>query len=183
MKMANIVEAQQRQHKVVEERAKRNHEGQRQAASRGQLPNFAVGNYVMAARVRKRSSTLELVSTWTSTASRILSRAKFKDARVVHFRFYADKDLELTVALKEVFQHAFTQAEVEMAGIVDISEAKRTGFSRRGGLGCIRRGREFVGAACENMGRRPAALKSELKRLRLDRGVRLRLQKFYSMTL
>ena len=30
----------------------------------------------------------------------------------------------MTAALKEVFQHAFTQGEFEMVGIVDISEAK-----------------------------------------------------------
>ena len=29
----------------------------------------------------------------------------------------------MTAALEEVFQHAFTQGEFEMAGIVDISEA------------------------------------------------------------
>ena len=37
-------------------------------------------------------------------------------------RFYADKDLEMTVAKKEVFEHAFTQGEFEMADIIDISE-------------------------------------------------------------
>ena len=35
----------------------------------------------------------------------------------------------MTAALKEVFERAFTQGEFEMAGIVDISEAKdRQGF-------------------------------------------------------
>ena len=43
---------------------------------------------------------------------------------VVCLRFDADKDLEMTAALKEAFQHAFTQGEFEMAGIVDISEAE-----------------------------------------------------------
>ena len=47
-----------------------------------------------------------------------------KDVHVVRFRFYADKDLEMMAALKEVFIHAFTQVEFEMAGIVDISEAE-----------------------------------------------------------
>ena len=43
---------------------------------------------------------------------------------VVRLRFYVDEDLEMTVVLKEVFQHAFTQGKFEMAGIVDISEAE-----------------------------------------------------------
>ena len=64
-----------------------------------------------------------------------------------------DKDLEITAALKEVFQHAFTQAEFQMAGIIDTSEAEdRQGFDVKV---YIRRGREFVGAACDHKGRRP----------------------------
>ena len=43
-----------------------------------------------------------------------------KDGHVVRLRFYADKDMEMTAALKEVFQHAFTQGEFEMNGVVDI---------------------------------------------------------------
>ena len=44
-KVVNVVEAQQQRHKVVEECVKKKRERQRQAASRGQLPNFAVGDY------------------------------------------------------------------------------------------------------------------------------------------
>ena len=61
--MANVVEAQQRLHKVVEKRVKKNRKRQRQAASKGKLPNFAVGNYVIVARVRRPGSTPKLVST------------------------------------------------------------------------------------------------------------------------
>ena len=59
------MEAQQRLHKVVEERVKKNCKRQNQAASRGHLPNFAVGDYVMVARVRLPGSTPKWVSTWT----------------------------------------------------------------------------------------------------------------------
>ena len=66
---------------------KKNREKPRQAASKGQLPNFAVGDYVMLTRVRRPGSTLKLVSTGTGpwhtvTADkvhvydRILPRAK-----------------------------------------------------------------------------------------------------------
>ena len=46
-----------------------------------------------------------------------------EDVHVVYLWLYADKDLEMTAALKEVFYHAFTQDEFETFGIVDISEA------------------------------------------------------------
>ena len=55
--------AKQPLHNVVEDRVKNPRERQRQAASRGQLPNFAVGGCVMVGRVRRLDSTLELVST------------------------------------------------------------------------------------------------------------------------
>ena len=41
---------------------------------------------------------------------------------MLRLRFYADKDLEMTAALKEVFQHA--SRKFEIAGIVNISEAR-----------------------------------------------------------
>ena len=63
-RVANVVEAQQRLHKVVEERVKKNRERQT-PAGREQLPNLAVGDYVMAARVRRPDSTPNLMSTWT----------------------------------------------------------------------------------------------------------------------
>ena len=61
--MANVEKAQQGLHKVVEEKVKNNCERQRQADSRGQLPNFAVGDYVTLARVRWPGSTPKWVST------------------------------------------------------------------------------------------------------------------------
>ena len=59
------MEAQQRLHKVVEESVKKNRKRQRQATSRGPLPNFAVGYYVTVVRVRGPGSIPKLVSTWT----------------------------------------------------------------------------------------------------------------------
>ena len=47
-----------------------------------------------------------------------------EDVHVVRLRFYADKDLETTVGSREVFKHAFTQGEFEMAGMVGILEAE-----------------------------------------------------------
>ena len=59
--MANVVKAQKGLDKVVEERVKENRERQKQAASTRQLPNFAVGDYVMV--VRRSGSKTTLVST------------------------------------------------------------------------------------------------------------------------
>ena len=42
---------------------------------------------------------------------------------LVGLRFYAEKDLEMA-ALREVFQHAITQGEFEMTGIVDITKVE-----------------------------------------------------------
>ena len=50
--------------------------------------------------------------------------SEVKNEHVVCFRLYADKDLDMTVALKEMFQHAFTQDEFVMARIVNISQAE-----------------------------------------------------------
>ena len=99
-------------------------------------------------------------------------------------RFYMDINLEMTAALKVVFQHAFTQGEFEMVGIVDISEAEdEQDFDVKV---------DWVGFDEEESLLEPLAIiwdgalqfvKSELWRLRLDQGVRSRLQKFYGTTL
>ena len=47
-----------------------------------------------------------------------------KDAHVARLRYYADKELEVTADVKEVFQYAFAQGEFEMEAIVDLSEAQ-----------------------------------------------------------
>ena len=44
-------------------------------------------------------------------------------------RFYTDAALAITAEVKEVFQHAFTQGEFEMAAIVDMVNAENgSGF-------------------------------------------------------
>ena len=40
-----------------------------------------------------------------------------------------------------------------------------------------------MGIACNDMGRRPQLVKSELRELRLDRGVRSRLRKLHGTTI
>ena len=98
--VTNVVEAQQRLHKVVEEQVKKNRERQRE-----QLPNCAVGGYVMVARVWRPGSTPTLVIPWTSpwrivTADKIylygvqnIIMGEVNDVYVVCLRFYAYKHL------------------------------------------------------------------------------------------
>ena len=189
-KVVNVVEVQQRLHKVVEEWVKKNRDRQRQAASRGQLPNCAVGDYVMVAWVRRSGSTPNLVSTWTGpwrivTADKVhvygvqnIVTSKVKDVDVVRLRFYADKDLEMTAALKEVFQQAFTQGEFVMARIVDISEAEEgQGFYVKVDWVGLDEGKSSWEPLAIIWDGAPQFVKSELQESRLDRGMRSRLRK------
>ena len=83
-----------------------------------------------------------------------------------------------------MFQHTFTPGEFEIVGIVDISEAENgqgfdvkvdcVGFDERGNSW------EPLATICYDA---PQIVKSKLRKLRLDRGVRSRLQKFYGITL
>ena len=193
-KVANVVEAQQGLYKAVEERAKKNRERQRQAASRGQLPNFAMGDYVMVARARRPGSMPKLVSTWTGpwrivTADKAhvygvqnIVTGEVKEVHVVRLRFYADKDLEMTATLKEVLQHAFIQGEFEMAGIVNISEAEDgQGFDVKVDWVGFDEGESSWEPLANIWDGAPQFVKSELRTLRLDQGMRSRLQRFYGI--
>ena len=163
------MEAQQRLHKVIEERVKKNRERQRQAASRGQLLNLAMGDYVMVARVRRPGSTPKLVTTWTGpwrivTADKVhvydvqsIVTSEVKDVYVVRLRFYADKDLERTAASKEVFYMPSHRACLRWPGSSPFRRprADRVLTSRWIGLDSTRK-RVFVGVACDYMERHPA---------------------------
>ena len=131
-----VVDAQVALHKEVLTKVQANRDRQRTAASKGALPNFAVGDYVLVARVRRSGSTPKLLMTWTGPW-RVVSAEKphvfgvqnivsgdVRDVHVARLRFYADRELAITAELKDVFQHAFTQGEFEMAAIVDMSEAE-----------------------------------------------------------
>ena len=44
-------------------------------------------------------------------------------AHVARLRFYADSQLNVTADVKYVFQHAFNQGQVQMAGVFRVAEA------------------------------------------------------------
>eukprot|EP00903_Cladosiphon_okamuranus_P017345 g15980.t1 len=131
----HIVNAQTALHKEVLDKVESNRAKQRKAASRGQLPNFTVGDYVLVARVRRSGLTPKLASTWTGpwrvvTAQQehvygvqnIIS-GEVRDVHVARMRFYSDSELDITSDLKEVFQHSFNQGEFEMEALINIGES------------------------------------------------------------
>ena len=104
---------------------------QRRVASRGELPDFMVGDYVLAARLGGFGTTPKLVSTWIGpwrivdrVAVENIVNGEVEDAHVARPRYHADNELEVTAELSEVFQYALAQGEFEMEAIVDLSEAQ-----------------------------------------------------------
>eukprot|EP00752_Nemacystus_decipiens_P007839 g7004.t1 len=131
----NIVDAQAKLHKQVATLVEKNRAKQRNAASRGQLPDFAVGDYVMVARVRRAGPTPKLAATWTGPWRVVTAEQKHvygvqniisgevRDVHVARLRFYSDSALEVTSDLKEVFQQTFNQGEFEMEALLNIGQA------------------------------------------------------------
>ena len=107
-----------------------------------------------------------------------------KDEHVVRLRFYADKNMEMTAAVKKVLQHAFSQGESEMAGIVDILEAEdgQGFYVKMGWVGFVGGESSWEPLATTWNGAQQF-VQSELRKLRLDRGARSRLQTFNGITL
>ncbi|CAN0010642.1 unnamed protein product, partial [Choristocarpus tenellus] len=127
-----LSKTQEESHRNVLRRAQQNRAQQRQVASKGQIPNFAVGDFVMVARFRKRGSRPKLVSTWTGLRRVVEAETPHvyqvqniisKDLHEVHvsrLRFYSNKELEVTKELKETFQYMHNQGDLEMSAIVDL---------------------------------------------------------------
>ena len=60
-KVQSVVAAQSQLHKEVLNKVQANHSKQHVAASRGSLPIFCVGDYVLVARVRPGGSTKKIL--------------------------------------------------------------------------------------------------------------------------
>ena len=107
-----------------------------------------------------------------------------RDAHVARLRYYADKELEVTADLKEVFQYAFAQGEFEMEAIVDLSEAQDgDGFVVRVewvGFSKDESSWESLETILEGA---PQFVRSELRKLRLKKQVRARLLAKYGLKL
>lgn len=120
---ASIVEPRQELSKKMAPCVESNRELQRCAARNGQPPNFAFGDYVLAARVMRSGTTSKLGSA-QADPSRIVAAKKqhvyaikgivmgeIQRVHVAHLRLYAEEELEDTAELKEGCQHAFAHGE------------------------------------------------------------------------
>ena len=123
-KVQSLVEAQSE--KEVLDKVQANRDKQREGASRGNMPNFAIGEYVLVdlvARLWRCGSTPKLLMTWTGPWRVVVAQrphvygvqnivsGEVRDVHVARMCFYADAALAITTALK-VFQHAFTQGDL-----------------------------------------------------------------------
>ena len=123
-KVQSVVTTQSQLHKEVLDKVQAIHGKQGVAASRGSLPSFFVGDYVLVARVRRSGSAPKLLMTWTGRWRVVVAQrphvygvqsfvsGEVRDIHIARMRFYADAALGVTAELKEGFQHAFTQGRV-----------------------------------------------------------------------
>ena len=107
-----------------------------------------------------------------------------RDVHVARLRFYADRALAVTAELKDVFQHAFTQGEFEMAAIVDMSEAEGgPGYEVEVEWVGFEKSENTWEALSKIWDASPQFVKSELRKLGLSKRVRAELKKQYGMVL
>ena len=99
-------------------------------------------------------------------------------------RFYADSVLAITAELKEVFQHAFTQGEFDMAAIVDMLNAENgSGFEVEVAWVGFDQEENTWEDLAKIWDAAPQFVKSELRKLGLKRGVRTQLKQQHGITL
>ena len=118
-KVRGVVEEQVRFCQEVQAAVAVSRENKRKSAQgEAVLPKFSVGDFVLYARVRWQGVTPKLMSTWTGpwrvvaadhdhvySVQNIVS-GKIHQAHVACLRFYADSQLNITSAVKDVFQHS-----------------------------------------------------------------------------
>ena len=132
-----IIDAQEQLQREAVERRGAVRERERNLRSRGELPHFTVGDFVLVARTRKAGRNAKLMSEWTGPwrvvsddrehvyAVEHIVSGEVRDTHVARMRFYADKDLHVTRRLMEIFQHLEHQAEYHIEGIDKIKKAPR----------------------------------------------------------
>ena len=102
---------------------------------KGVLPDFAVEDYVLVARVRQPGITPKLINTWTGPW-RVVSKTEghvyrvkdiatgsLREVYIAQMQPYADASLNVTAELKEVFNNLKSQGEfdMEMIDAVDLA--------------------------------------------------------------
>ncbi|CAB1109830.1 unnamed protein product [Ectocarpus sp. CCAP 1310/34] len=190
----NVIQTQAVLHKQVQQKVDHNRARQRAAASRGDLPAFTVGDYVMVARVRRSGITPKLSSTWTGPW-RVVSAAKkhvygvqnivngqVRDVHVARLRFYADSELNVTSDLKDVFQHSFGQGEHEMESILNIGPAHDgSGYLVRVRWAGFEEDEDTWQPLSDIYQDAPQFLKQELRKMKLSKEVKDNIKKEYGI--
>ena len=130
----SIVSAHDELQKQVVERRDVQRQQTRTLSSRGELPHFTVGDYVLVARVRKEGKHAKLMATWTGqwqVASddrehvyvvQHLITGEPREAHVARMRLFFDGQLHVTSQLREIFQQLEHLAEYH---IEEMTTAKR----------------------------------------------------------
>ncbi|CAM9136518.1 unnamed protein product, partial [Laminaria digitata] len=107
----------------------------RRRESKGLLPNYAVGDYVLMARVRPPGKKSKLMSTWTGpwrvTNAPSLHVHQIQDifigqvttGHVARLQFYRDWSLGTTEYVQEAFQYLFNQGEFHLEELVEVRRA------------------------------------------------------------
>jgi hypothetical protein len=121
---------------VLHRRVSTSHQRQRQqgrnAEGKGALPNFAIGDYVLKARVRRQGTTPKLAATWcgpyrvtAASAGHVfevqhLLTGQLSSAHVSRLSFYADSNFEVTTAVKDHIELVESQGLFEMERLVAV---------------------------------------------------------------
>jgi hypothetical protein len=127
-----LVEELRNMHRSIAKAHEKQRKRGRELASKGSLPNFAVGDFVLKARVRQAGRTAKLAATWcgpyriTAAAEghvfevQHLLTGELSSVHVSRLAFYADSSLEVTTELKEHVQLVEEQGLFEMERLVAV---------------------------------------------------------------
>ena len=163
------------------------------AQGKAVLLKFAIGDFVLYARVRSRQGvTPKLMSTWTApwrvvgadhshvySVQNIVS-GKVHTAHVARLRFCADADLNITAEFKDVFQHSYAQGECWMDASMHVAEDDQgdvlvdwEGSMPKNARGSLRKIHSSA----------PDFVLKELRKLRLTRALKGKLASEYGISL
>ena len=115
-------------------RVREQRERVRELSGRGHLPVFEVGDYVLAARVRKPGRVPKFVQTWTGSWRDVpggpehvrvvedIVTGETKEVHVVRMRPYADSSLVGGAEVREVFKITKHQGGFEIADVISVGK-------------------------------------------------------------
>ena len=140
--------------------------------------------------MRRSGSTSKSLMTWTGPWRVLVAQRSYvygvqnivsgevRDVHVARMRFHADGALEITAELKELFQHALSQEEFEMAAaIVDLATVEEgSGFEVEVMWAAFDTERNTWEDLANVWGGAPQFVK-ELRKMRLKQEVRTKLKR------